>query len=249
MTDATRPLAVVTGGSRRVGRAVVIELAAAGFDVAITCRSRSPDTEETLRLALRAGAREVLVHEADLTNPAAVEELGRTLARRSRVDALIHNASMYEPTPWGAITASQAIEHFRVNALAPLLLTQALAARLGQSPLRGGGSVICFGDMHIMGRPRQGFLPYAMSKAALHELVRGLARQLAPRVRVNGIAPGVIAWPEQTPAAERAAYESRIPLARSGTPEEAASLVRWLICEAGYITGEIIRLDGGRWLR
>jgi pteridine reductase len=106
-------------------------------------------------------------------------------------------------------------------------------------------------DMHALGRPRKGFAAYSMSKAALIEMVRCLARDLAPRVRVNGVAPGVVAFPESgyesTPDLQ-AKYLSRVPLDRSGTPEDAAEAVRWLALDARYTTGEIVRVDGGRWL-
>jgi pteridine reductase len=88
-----------------------------------------------------------------------------------------------------------------------------------------------------------------MSKSALHSMVEALALELAPAVRINGIAPGVVAWPDDAPADERAAYESRIPLVRAGTPDDAAHLVRSMIEDMPYVTGTVIRLDGGRWLR
>jgi pteridine reductase len=106
-------------------------------------------------------------------------------------------------------------------------------------------------DMHALGRPRMGMSAYAMSKAALVEMVRSLARELAPAVRVNGVAPGVVAWPESGYEADRAMqqrYLERVPMKRAGTPEDAAGAVRWLALEAPYVTGEIIRVDGGRWL-
>jgi pteridine reductase len=88
-----------------------------------------------------------------------------------------------------------------------------------------------------------------MSKAALHAMVEALALELAPAVRVNAVLPGVVAWPDDAPAEERAAYESRIPLARPGTPEDAARMVRTVIEDMPYVTGSLLRLDGGRWLR
>lgn len=253
MTDA-RPLAVVTGAARRVGRAIAIELASHGFDLLITYRSSQADAETTLQLckvaATAAGHRSFRAESAalDLASPAALEAFARPLAQRSHIDALIHNASSYARTPLGTITADQALNDYRVNALAPLLLTQALADSLRRSILPGGGAVICFSDIHVLGRPRKDMASYSMSKAALTQMVHNLARDLAPKVRVNAIAPGVIAWPEGTNPAEIAAYESRIPLQRAGTREDAARLVRFLILEATYLTGDIIRLDGGRWL-
>ena len=107
-------------------------------------------------------------------------------------------------------------------------------------------------DIHVMGLPRAGFVSYAASKAAVVELVRTFAAELAPGARCNGVAPGVVAWPDEgyesdTPTQER--YIERVPLARSGTPEEAAKLVRFLALEATYTTGHIVPIDGGRRLR
>jgi pteridine reductase len=106
-------------------------------------------------------------------------------------------------------------------------------------------------DIHAMGLPRSGFSAYAMSKAALVELIRSLARELAPRVRVNGVAPGVVAWPEEGYEADeeaQRAYLKRVALERAGTPEDAAAAVAWLALDATYVTGQVIRLDGGRSL-
>ncbi len=117
--------------------------------------------------------------------------------------------------------------------------------------MKGGGAVVAMADIHAMGLPRPAFSAYAMSKAALVEMVRSLARELAPRVRVNGVAPGVVAWPEQGYESEsgaQAAYLKRVPLARAGAPEEAAAAVAWLAMDATYVTGQILRLDGGRSL-
>jgi len=104
-------------------------------------------------------------------------------------------------------------------------------------------------DMHLEGRPYAAHAAYFASKAGLDALVRCLAVEMAPDVRINAVAPGVVAWPEGAPADMRQRYESRIPLGRPGTPEDAAECVRWLALDAHYVTGESIRLDGGRWLR
>jgi pteridine reductase len=140
---------------------------------------------------------------------------------------------------------------YRVNALGPLLLTKALAGAMRESEMAGGGAVVAMCDIHAMGLPRSGFAGYAMSKAALVEMVRSLARELAPRVRVNGVAPGVVAWPEagyEADAGAQAAYLKRVPLGRAGTPEDAAGVVCWLALEATYLTGQVVRVDGGRSL-
>ena len=247
---------LVTGAAKRVGRAIALSLAESGCDLILHYRSSERELAATVEAATSAArARgytiQVEAMQADLNDLAAVERLGATIAALCepagprRLAGVVHNASSYGPSEFGAIRAEACLEHFRVNALAPLLLTQALAPAL----TRAGGAVVFFSDIHALGRPRRRFAPYLMSKAALTDCVATLALELAPRVRVNGIAPGVIAWPDGSEPAEVAAYEARIPLGRSGTPDEAAQLVRWLLFEASYVNGEIIRLDGGRWLR
>jgi pteridine reductase len=244
--DGAQPIAIVTGGAKRVGRAICDELSRAGCAIVLTYNTSE---DKAQRAARDLGGRAV---QLDLNNPGEVARVGAALASElPRVDILVHNASVYGPTPLDALTADDAMRHYRVNALAPALLTAALAPKLRASTLPSGGAVIAMCDIHAMGRPRKDFLGYSMSKAALVEMVRTLARDLAPTVRVNGVAPGVVAWPEEGYESDRAAQEAylkRVPLQRAGTPDDAAGAVRWLALEAGYITGEVIRLDGGRWL-
>lgn len=252
---ADRPVALVTGAARRVGLAMARALAAAGCDVIITY-NRSHEEAERAAEGIRAepGAK-VDLYQLDLGDLKAVELFGASMAKGpGRLDVLVHNASIYEPTPLGELTAEQAERAYRVNALAPLLLSKHLAGRLGASAMPGGGAIVAMCDIHAMGEhglPRKEFAAYAMSKAALAEMVRSLARELAPRVRVNGVAPGVVAFPETGHESEREmqeAYLKRVPLGRSGTPEDAAATVMWLALRATYITGQIVRLDGGRSL-
>lgn len=248
--DGPNPRVVVTGAAKRVGRAIALRLAAMGSDLELTFWKSEAEAERTADEARAAGRGRgvaVALHRVDLGDCAAVESLGRSLAVRCAdgLAGLVHNASSYAPSRFGSIDAEELLRHLRVNAVAPTLLTQALAP-----PLRSArGSVVLFSDIHVLGRPRADYLAYSMSKAAATDLVATLARELAPEVRVNGIAPGVVAWPPEADGAERRAYESRIPLGRSGTPEEAAEAVRWLLFDATYVHGEVLRIDGGRWLR
>lgn len=244
-----RPVALVTGGAVRVGRATCMALARAGCDLIITYRTRRSEAQNAADEAAALGAR-VELRELDQSDLAAVERLGREVAQ-GRVDILVHNASIYGPSPLASVTGEDALAHYRINALAPLLLSKHLAPVLAKSSLKGGGAIVAMCDMHVLGRPRKEMSAYAMSKAALVEMVRTLARELAPHVRVNGVAPGVVAFPEQgyeSDAEMQQAYLSRVPLQRSGTPEDAAEVVRWLALDATYTTGEIVRVDGGRWL-
>lgn len=252
MTESDRPVAMVTGGARRVGRVIALTLARHGFDLIVTYKASEDEAKslaeeaESLRVSCR-------IVPMALDDPAAVARAGAALAEKiDRLDALVHNASSYSPGALDEMTPEHAQGHYNINALAPLLLTKAMAGHLAKSPRPGGGAVVCMGDIHAMGRPRSGFSAYTMSKAALMEMARSLARELSPKVRVNVVAPGVVEWPEAGYEADRgsqADYLKRVPLARAGTPEDAAEAVRWLVMDATYCTGEVIRVDGGRFLR
>lgn len=255
--STSRPVALVTAGARRVGRAIASALAGAGCDLVLTYRDSEAEArslrDELLALPAAPDApRAVTLTRLELDDPDAVQSFAqRTAATLPRLDVLVHNASIYQPTPLQALTADAALTHYRVNALAPLLLSKALAPRLAESPLPGGGSIVAMCDIHAMDRPRARFSAYAMSKAALLEMVYTLAVELAPRVRVNAVAPGVVAFPEhghESDAAMQARYLARVPMARSGTPQDAAEAVRWLALDATYCTGQVIKIDGGRWL-
>ncbi|CAG0976583.1 putative oxidoreductase YohF [Phycisphaerales bacterium] len=249
--NQSRPLAVITGAARRVGRATALELARCGCDIIFTYNASEEDAHALAKELADAGA-SVSFYQLDLDDLPAVEAFGTERAEMlSHVDILVHNASMYEPSPLSELSAESLLKQYRINAAAPLLLTARLAPLLRQSKLNGGASVIAMADIHAMGRPRRDFAAYSMSKAALIDMVYGLARDLAPHVRVNAVAPGVVAWPEEGDDADpdsQAKYLRRIPLGRAGSPDDAARAVRWLCLEATYVTGEIIRVDGGRWL-
>lgn len=249
-----RPVALITGGVKRVGLAIATALARSGCDIIVTYRSDKNIAELVVTQILEAGGptTHAQIRQLDLDDLDAIERFSDSLAHdRDSLDVLIHNASIYGPTPLASVTQAEALRHYRINALAPLLLTKHLAPKLAASRLPGGGAIVAMLDIHAMGLPRAGHAAYAMSKAALHEMVRTLAKELAPKVRVNGVAPGVVAWPEsadESSPAMQAAYLSRVPLGRAGTPEDAAEAVRWLALDAPYVTGHVIRVDGGRSL-
>lgn len=240
------PVALVTGGSRRVGRAVVLELARSGFEVVATWRKDREGAEQVAReVAAFGGTCRTL--ELDLTgdDPAQVVRASGV----SRLDALVLNAATWSRTEWGAIAAAEVMEHFCANALGPVLLVQGLASLLRASTIPGGGAVVAVGDVHADETPVRGYSAYLMSKAALHQAVRQMAIELAPEVRVNAVLPGVVAWPEEMSLERRAVVLSGIPLARAGAPEDVARLVRFLCLEAPFMTGALVPLDGGRSVR
>lgn len=245
------PLAMVTGGAKRVGRATSLALARAGCDLLVTYNT-SEGEARSLAEEVAALGRSCTITSLPLDDPGVVSRLaGKLASEHERLDVLVHNASSYGPSPLAEVTPAFAHAQFNVNALAPLLITKAFRANLDRSSLARGASVVAMVDIHVMGRPRKGFSAYSMSKAALLEMVRTLARELAPSIRVNGVAPGVVEWPDEGDENQeetREAYLRRVPLGRSGTPEDAAECVRWLSMDAHYLTGQIIRVDGGRWL-
>jgi len=233
-----RPLALITGGARRVGRAIALHLAHQGYDVAFTYLSSK--AEALLLIAeLRNIGVEALSMQVDLTDlPVGVEQISRHLGNSaSRLKCLVNNASIYQPD--SAIDSAASM--YRIHAEAPLLLARGLSPHLAANH----GCIINMCDI-LGARPMPGWLAYCSSKAALANITMGLARELAPDVRVCGIAPGVAQWPDDYDESARKEYLRRVPLQRAGTPEEVARLAWFLLNDATYITGQIIPIDGGR---
>jgi pteridine reductase len=240
-----RPAVLITGSARRLGAAIARALHADGHDVAIHCHA-SREAADALAAELegrRAGSTVVL--QADLSAFDRLPELvAHAVGRFGRLDALVNNASAFFPTPVGQATPDQWDALFNANARAPFFLAQAAAPHLRASR----GAIVNMADIHAE-RPLREHALYGMSKAALVHMTRALALDLAPDVRVNAIAPGAILWPDsgKSDAAKQALLD-RTPLQRIGTPEEVADAVRWLLRDATYVTGQVLRLDGGRML-
>lgn len=242
--DTDNAVALVTGGARRVGAAVVRTLHDAGFRVAIHCRSSSAQAEELARelCSVRADSAQVFV--ADLTDPAQVQDLAAQVADRfGRLDALVHNASVFRPGDLDADDSRVWQETRAVHVEAPWLLTRQTGPLLRHSH----GTVVHILDIYIE-RPLPGYLAYSVSKAAMHGLLRAQAREMAPEVRVNGIAPGAILWPETPDDRDHEAIIESTALGRAGRPEDIASAVLFLVRDARYCTGEVLTVDGGRSL-
>jgi len=241
----SRPVALVTGAARRIGARIARRLHAAGYDVALHHRA-SPDDMAALVADLEAARpRSTAVLVAELGDDAAPAHLvAETLARFGRLDALVNNASAFFPTPLGTATPAQWDALFAANARAPFFLAQAAAPALRAA--RGG--IVNLADIHGE-RPLRDHAIYGMAKAALIMLTKSLALDLAPDVRVNAVAPGAVLWPEHgKPDAAKAALLAATPLAREGDPDDVAEAVRWLLQDARYTTGQVIRVDGGRLL-
>ncbi|QDS14822.1 pteridine reductase [Xanthomonas arboricola] len=244
MTDSSK-VVLITGAGRRIGAQIATRLHAAGYRVALHAhRSGTALGARVAELcALRAGSAQAL--HADLRLPEAPAQLvADCIAAFGRLDGVVNNASAFYPTALGAATAAQWDELFAVNARAPFFIAQAAAAQLRQHR----GAIVNITDLHAQ-QPMRNHPLYGASKSALEMLTRSLALELAPEVRVNAVAPGAILWPEQgKSAAARQALLARTPLARIGTPEEIAEAVRWLLDDAGFVTGHTLHVDGGRQL-
>ena len=246
----SKQVALVTGGARRIGAAIVRRLHAEGLDIALHFHASSADAT-TLAGELesrRAGS--TLLLQAELADFDRLPELiAATIGRFGRLDALVNNASAFFPTAFGESTPAQWDALFAANARAPFFLSQAAAPHLRATR----GAIVNLTDIHGE-RPLRAHAIYGMSKAALLQMTRALALELAPDVRVNAVSPGAILWPEASGVnagvddAVKQAMLARTPLGRTGTPEEIAGAVRWLLCEATYTTGQVIRVDGGRTL-
>ncbi|MEO7051241.1 MAG: pteridine reductase [Rhodanobacter sp.] len=238
-----RPVALITGASRRVGASIARTLHAAGYDLAL--HYRHSDAEMHTLCAqletLRAGS--TLALQADLMQVPALRSLVEdTHAHYGRLDALVNNAAAFSAVALDATTPELWDEHMAVNVRAPFFLAQAAHAYLRASH----GAIVNLTDIYA-DRPRSDLLAYAASKAALVSLTRGLASALAPEVRVNAVAPGAILWPDVVSSGElRASLMARTPLQRTGTLDEIANAVLWLVRDATYCTGEVLHVDGGR---
>jgi pteridine reductase len=244
-----RPVVLITGAARRLGAAIARALHAVGYDLALHYRSSAADMQRLERDLLAARPGSVVTLQADLAEFDRLPELvARTVGAFGRLDGLVNNASAFFPTAFGKATPAQWDTLFAANARAPFFLSQAAAPHLRAAR----GAIVNLADVHAV-RPLREHALYGMSKAALVHMTRALALELAPEVRVNAIAPGAILWPEGDgdgkPEAAKQAILARTPLGRTGTPEEVAGAVRWLLREATYVTGQVIRLDGGRLLQ
>ena len=246
----TAPRILITGAAARVGRSTATALAKRGMNLILTYHSSRDSCLETAEFCREIAGHDIDVRTLELhleSESSVLEACDESL--RIGVDGVVHNASEYYTTPLEDLDFTTLDRLMRVNSTAPLMMSAKLAPALRASRLEGGGSIVFLGDIHAMGAPRLGYSGYLASKGAVQCVVESLALELAPEIRVNGIAPGVVAFAEgeMTPEQETA-YVSRIPLARSGTLDEAATSVAWLLLEATYVTGHVIRLCGGRSL-
>jgi len=236
-------IVLITGAAARIGATTARFLHAAGSDIILHYRN-SKDRAQALAEELnQARADSAYTLRADLADMAALEQLAtQAVALRGCLDILINNASSYYPTPIGSATQEQWDDLFASNARAPFFLSQALAPALRASH----GCIVNLVDIHA-DRPNANHPVYSMAKAANAMMVKALARDLAPEVRVNGIAPGAALWPEHFfDDADRQEILKRIPLGRPAGAEQIAQAVLFMAAGTDYVTGQILAVDGGR---
>lgn len=240
-----KKVVLITGGARRVGAAICRFLHADGADLMIHYRSSAVEARalQADLNALRPDS--VALVQADLLNianlPTLVQE---TVQRFGRLDVVVNNASSFFPTPVGEIKESDWDDLVGTNLKTPLFLSQAAAPHLRKAE----GCIVNIVDIHAE-RPMKSYVAYNAAKGGLVSLTRSLARELGPEVRVNGIAPGPILWPEDDAWADELARQRIINttlLKRGGEPEDIARAARFLVNDAPYVTGQIINVDGGR---
>jgi pteridine reductase len=239
------PVILITGAAKRIGAQLARTLHQAGYDLALHYR-HSRNEMDALRSELEPLRPDsTIAIQGDLADVAALPGIvEKCTSRFGRLDAVVNNASAFFPTPIGDATPEQWDELFASNARAPFFLAQAAASVLKKS----SGCIVNIVDIYAQ-QPLARYPIYGMAKAALEMMTRSLARELAPEIRVNGVAPGAILWPDAGQVSTNQDHlVVKTPLQRTGSPEEIAKAVLFLIRDATFTTGQILKVDGGRSL-
>ncbi|MDT8449859.1 MAG: pteridine reductase [Wenzhouxiangellaceae bacterium] len=240
-------IAIVTGAARRIGAAIARALHGRGLNLLIHCRRSIAEADALAEELNRRRAGSAATVAADLNDDRATGQIvQRALDAFGGIDVLVNNASTFYPTPVESITREDWDRLLDSNQRAPFWLSLECARAMDER----GGSIVNLTDIHGL-VPLKNHAIYSQAKAGLVMQTRALAKDLAPHVRVNGVAPGTILWPEgETANSQEAMREilERVPLARQGTPEDVAGAVCYLALDAPYITGQILAVDGGRLL-
>lgn len=239
-------VALITGAARRIGARIARSLHALGMDIVLHYHSSEAAARALADELTSSRSDSVLLHQADLRHHLAYAGLiERVRAFRGRLDVLVNNASGFYPTPFSDADEQQWEDLMGSNLRGPFFLTQAAAPLLRST----SGCVVNLVDIHAE-RPLQDYSIYSIAKAGNLMMVKALARELGPRVRVNGIAPGAVLWSEQDlDDGSKEEVLARTALKRAGTPMDIARALVFLIRDADYITGQIIVVDGGRMLQ
>jgi pteridine reductase len=240
MSELAGRVALVTGAGHRVGRAIALALGEDGAHVAVHYHGSEGPARETVKTIESAGGAATLF-KADLRDAAAATKLADdVVAQCGRLDVLVNSAASMVRTPIATVTPEQWDEIFALNLRSPFFLAISAARAMGEP----GGVIVNISD-HMGFESWPAFVPHGISKAAVSAMTRLLASVLAPRVRVNAVAPGAVLAPEGWPEAEKARYVKETPMSRVGTPDDVIAAIRYLI-GATYVTGETLFVDGGR---
>jgi pteridine reductase len=235
---------LITGGAKRVGAAICRRLHADGARLMLHYRNSAGEARLLQAELNHVREDSVALIQADLLDLTKLASLiDQSINRFGKLDALVNNASSFFQTPLGDITPTDWDDLIGTNVRAPLFLSQAAAPALRKTQ----GSIVNITDIHAE-RPLKNYAVYSVAKSALVGLTRSLARELAPEVRVNAVAPGPVIWPEENEFDELARQRiiSNTPLRREGLPDDVAKAVHFLLADAPYVTGETINVDGGR---
>ena len=243
MTTLSGRVVLVTGAGRRVGRAIALALGARGMRVVVHYNGSAEGAHETARLIREKGGLATIV-QADLGDVAEAEHLiDRALDAEGELFALVNSAAMMRRTPVGETTPADWDAMFALNVRAPYFLSQRAAPELRSAR----GVIVNIADLAAF-ETWPAYVPHGMTKAAVVQMTRGLAHALAPEVRVNAVAPGVVLLPEGWSDADGERLRQTTPLQRIGSPEDVAGAVVYLM-EAEFVTGEVLVVDGGRHIR
>ncbi len=241
----TDQVVLITGGAKRVGAAICRRLHAGGARVMLHHRASVAEARALQQELNAQRADSVALIQADLLNSASLPQLVKTTAKRfGGLDVLINNASSFFPTAVGEITEKAWDDLVGTNLKAPLFLSQAAASELRKRH----GCIVNIVDIHAE-FPMKNYVVYTVAKGGLLALTRSLARELGPEVRVNGVAPGTIVWPEDDTWSDDVSRQriiSQTALKRIGDPDDIAKAVEFLVTGAPYVTGQVIAVDGGR---
>lgn len=239
----TAPVALVTGSARRIGAQIVRTLHHHGMRVIIHYRGSQQEAESLAAVLNQTRPNSAALLQADLDQPTAVRQLASdALACFGQLDLLVNNASSFYPTPIDQADDADWDKLIHSNLRAPFILSQQLTPALRQQH----GCIINIVDVYAE-KPLQTHTLYCMAKAGLAMMTKSLARELGPEIRVNGVSPGPILWPEAGQMNQQAIQDATA-LKRSGEPDDIADTVYWLATAAPFITGQILAVDGGRSL-
>lgn len=236
-------VALVTGAGQRVGQAIAVALGGRGMRVAVHYRGSAAGAAATCD-AVRAAGGEAHPFQADLGEPDAPAALvDAAAAHFGGLDVLVNSAAVMERTPVAEVTTAQWDAMFALNLRAPFFCAQAAARHMHET----GGAIVNLADLAAF-ETWPAYVPHTITKAGVVQMTRALARALAPRVRVNAVAPGTVLLPQGWREADAERLRSTTPLARNGSPDDVVRAVLYLL-DADFVTGDVLLVDGGRHVR